>query len=200
MQYFNGAMGEALWNGVLHLFVTFWFLWCLIPTWCWHSHTHRERTRKSAWGVGTLERCSNMRAPGWGGVVGRLVSVGREGTRWHLLAEAKQELHKPIQSEQFQPANTPKTHPSSSELSFLLPLWPPPSRKGAAAAAARCPGSRMPSNHSGTSLALPRQPPARPNPGFSCLGLRTVRFFSSKMFSKESVDYSYSALKMHFKK
>jgi hypothetical protein len=48
----------------------------------------------------------------------------------------------------------------------------------------RCPESRMLSNHSGTSLALPRQPLAWPNPGFSCLGLRTVRFFSSKMFSR----------------
>ena len=65
----------------------------------------------------------------------------------------------------------------------------------------RCPESRMPRNHSGTSLALPHQPLARPKPGFSCLGLKTIRFFSSKkkMLSKESVDYSYSALKMHFK-
>lgn len=30
------------------------------------------------------------------GAVGRLVSVGGEGTGWHLLTEAKQGLHKPI--------------------------------------------------------------------------------------------------------
>lgn len=149
--------------------------------------------------LGSGDAGAKLERAGAGGV-GRLVSGGGEGTRWHLLAEAKRELHKPIQSEQFRPANTPQTHPSSSELSFLLPLWSPPSHKGAAAAAARCPESRIPSNHSGTSLALPRQPPARRNPGFPCLGLRTVRFFLSKMFSKESVDYSYSALKMHFKK
>lgn len=63
----------------------------------------------------------------------------------------------------------------------------------------RCPESRMPTNHSGASLALPCQPLAQPNPGFSCLGLRTVRFYASKMFSNESIDYSCSALKMHFK-
>lgn len=96
--------------------------------------------------------------------------------------------------------NTPHIHPSSSELPFLPPLLSLPSRKGAAAAAAKVPGVQNAQNHSGTSLALPRQPLARPNPGFSCWGLKTIRFFSSKMFSKESVDYSYSALKMHFKK
>ena len=71
---------------------------------------------------------------GVGGSIGRLVSVGGEETRWHLLAGAERELHKPIQSEQFRPADTPQTHPSSSELSFLLPLLSPPSRQGAAAA------------------------------------------------------------------
>lgn len=68
--------------------------------------------------------------------MGRLGSVGEEGIRWHLLAEAKQELHKSVQSSHFRPVNTPQTHPSSSELSILRPLLSPPSPNGAAAAAA----------------------------------------------------------------
>lgn len=196
MQYCHGAVGKALSNEVLHLFVTFWFLWCLIPIRCWHSHTHREMTQKAASGAGTHGRCLSI----WGR--GEVGSVGEEGTRWHLLAEAKQELHKSVQSSHFQPVNISQTHHSSLSfpsfvlfyfrllLKVLLLLL----------LLLRCPESRLPSDHSGTSLALPRQPLARPNPGFSCLGLKIVRFFSSKMFSKESVDYSYSALKMHFKK
>lgn len=61
-------MGEALWNGVLHLFVTFWFLWCLIPNQCWHSRTHKELTGKSASGEETHGRCLNVRAQGQVGV------------------------------------------------------------------------------------------------------------------------------------
>lgn len=153
----------------------------------------RGLARESALGVRTHGRCLHVQARGeagvswWGGDEVASLSWSQAGTA---------QIHT---KEQFRPVNTPQTHPSSSELSFLslcLCLL----RKVLLLLLLRCPESRMPRNHSGASLALPHQPLARPNPGFSCLGLRTVRFFSLKMFSKESVDYSYSALKMHFKK
>ena len=194
MQYFNGAMGEALWNGVLHLFCN--ILISLVPYsyWTLALKSPQGADPKSAWGVGTPGQCWSGRG------VGRLVSIGGEGTRWHLLAEAEQELHTSIHSEHFWPVTHRKlilphlSFPSS--YLFYLCLLP----KVLLLQLLRCPESRTPSNHSGTSLALPRQPLARPNPGFSYWGLRTVRFFSSEMFSKKSLDYSYSALKMHFKK
>lgn len=194
-------MGEALWNGVLHLFVTFWFLWCLISylmlalTYPQGTDTEVSFGSGDAWAM--LERVGEV-----GRGVGRLVSVGREGTRWHLLAGAEQELHNPRQSEQFRPANTPVNPP------FLIWAFLP-SSSFISAFSSRCccccaaKGARSPECPVITQAQAWHchvSPRARSNPGFSCLGLRTVRFISSKMFSKESVDHSYSALKMHFKK
>lgn len=57
---FNQIVEEALWNGVLHLFVIFWFLWCLIPLRFWHSYTHRYLTQKSASKVGMHGQCLSV--------------------------------------------------------------------------------------------------------------------------------------------
>jgi hypothetical protein len=61
----------------------------------------------------------------------------------------------------------------------------------------------MPSNHSGTSLALPRSVLGKTKPWFLLPGAENRQIFlikkKKKKLSKESVDYSYSALKMHFK-
>lgn len=58
----------------------------------------------------------------------------------------------------------------------------------------------MPSNHSGNTPGTAVSVPAMNKPRFLLLGTENCQIFLIKMFSKESVDYSYSALKMHFKK
>lgn len=85
--------------------------------------------RKSALGVGMHGRCLNVRAGtrgGWCQWVGR----GLHGVlSWSHAGTAQ------IRTKLILAVNIPQTHPSSSELSFLLPLLSPPSPNGAAAAA-----------------------------------------------------------------
>lgn len=119
---------------------------------------------------------------------GTLESVG-EGTRWHLLAGTTQGLPKPSTVKMSSVYADAHTHRHTLTLTqYPLPPLNSPSffisylclLVKVLLLLLRCPESRMPSNHSGTSLVLPRQPLARPKPGFSCLGLKTIRFFSSK--------------------
>lgn len=176
MQYFNGTMGEALWNGFFASFVTFWFLWCLIPSQCWHSHTHRELTGSQPWEWGRMGdawTCGHM---------GRLASAGGQGTPWRLSAGAKQELHKSVQSS-FWPWTSRRlilprlSFPSFSLFCLRLLLK-------VLLLLLRCPESRMPSNHSGSSLALPHQPLARPDPGSLAWGWEPSDFSHQKCFPR----------------
>lgn len=120
-------------------------------------------------------------------------SVG-EGTRWHLLAGTTLGLPKPSTVKMNSVCTDAHTQARTDTQMHTLTQYPPPPLNSPSFFISylcllvkvllllllRCPESRMPSNHSGTSLALPRQPLARPKPGFSCLGLKTIRFFSSK--------------------
>lgn len=84
--------------------------------------------RKSALGVGTHGRCLNVRAHGEAGVSG-WAGDSMGSLSWSQAGTAQ------IRTKLILTVNTPQTHPSSSELSFLPPLLSPPSPKGAAAAA-----------------------------------------------------------------
>lgn len=141
---------------------------------------------------------------------GTLESVG-EGTRWHLLAGTTQGLLKPstVKMSSVCRCTLAGTHRHTHSPRTLFLLWTPlPSSFPISAFSQRCCcccccwGARSPECPLITQAQAWHchvSPWHDQNQVSLAWGWKPSDFSHQKMLSKESVDYSYSALKMHFK-
>lgn len=155
--------GRRLFETGFIFFVTFWFLWCLIPT------GHGTQIPTGSWPKVSLGSGDAWAMLEWAGRGEAGVHWWGE-TRWHLSEPSR--LHASIHSEHFWPVAHKLILP---HLSF-----PPSSSISAFSQRCCCCCCWVPEWQvitPGTSLAALPSAPADRNPGFSYWGLRTVRFF-----------------------